>query len=50
MLPGKSLRSSLKDEFLEKRRVELNKYLQVAILKLYFKMLKFKFIFKNFDS
>ena len=28
-LPGKSLRSSLKDEFLEKRRIELNKYLQV---------------------
>jgi hypothetical protein len=28
-LPGKSLRSSLKDEFLEKRRVELNKYLQL---------------------
>lgn len=27
-LPGKSLRSSLKDDFLEKRRIELNKYLQ----------------------
>ncbi len=25
----KSLRSSLKDDFLEKRRIELNKYLQV---------------------
>ena len=29
MLPGKSFRNSLSEEFLEKRRIELNKYLQV---------------------
>jgi hypothetical protein len=28
VLPGKSFRSSMSDDFLEKRRVELNKYLQ----------------------
>jgi hypothetical protein len=34
MLPGKSFRNSLSDEFLEKRKVELNRYLQVNILNL----------------